>query len=630
MNPNLYMPPRNFKADGSVPLTGPLNFAGHGATDVGVLDFQEATERTIAAGVITVAQAVHKIDTEADAASDDLDTINGFTADGLLVIRRENSGRAVVLKHNTGNILIPGGGDLSIPANGFVVLVYDASASKWRANVGSLGVQAASAVAITGGTIAGVTITGATALDFAAAAELTIAAGVVTATQALHRIDTEADAASDDLDTINGGTAGKQLVLWRENSARAVVLTTAGNIAIPGTVSFTIPANGFAHLVYDGTLTKWRLLNEPVSAFIRTLIDDIDAPTARNTLGLGTIATQAANNVSITGGSIATLTTFNTSGSAGIGGTAGSGRLKLTNGFNSSVGQLECLRNDGADNFLGIFGTGTSMLFGVGAVASGSASTDAVIRGNGNNLHLSGGATIRATFPAAGGLMLGTTTAPTNGAKALTLHDNGATNPTPPTGGTCLFTKDVSGTKEGFWVDEGGTATQQTGHHDPERAKAAGIVIDADDRFPRVGYETNCYLGLEAFTYTSPTTGITQRKVRDLPAADKRDWTDDQIMHCRDCETRRAQWQADKAAWDDWQQRERQRSIAARHQWDERRVAAWKRGEPIAEPEPPEHVVEPYPSEQPPEHAPVEPPKWLRDRGVRFDRQKYNAAKGTA
>lgn len=46
------------------------------------------------------------------------------------------------------------------------------------------------------------------------------------------------------------------------------------------------------------------------TAFGRSLVDDADAATARTTLGLGTIATQAANNVSITGGSITNLTTF--------------------------------------------------------------------------------------------------------------------------------------------------------------------------------------------------------------------------------------------------------------------------------------------------------------------------------
>lgn len=47
-----------------------------------------------------------------------------------------------------------------------------------------------------------------------------------------------------------------------------------------------------------------------VTTFARSILDDVDAAAARTTLGLGTIATQAANNVSITGGSITNLTTL--------------------------------------------------------------------------------------------------------------------------------------------------------------------------------------------------------------------------------------------------------------------------------------------------------------------------------
>lgn len=45
-----------------------------------------------------------------------------------------------------------------------------------------------------------------------------------------------------------------------------------------------------------------------LSSFGRSLIDDADAATARTTLGLGTIATQNANNVAITGGTIDNIT----------------------------------------------------------------------------------------------------------------------------------------------------------------------------------------------------------------------------------------------------------------------------------------------------------------------------------
>jgi hypothetical protein len=49
-------------------------------------------------------------------------------------------------------------------------------------------------------------------LNYAAATELTIATGAITVTQSQHTVDTEADAASDDLDTISGGTAGRRPV----------------------------------------------------------------------------------------------------------------------------------------------------------------------------------------------------------------------------------------------------------------------------------------------------------------------------------------------------------------------------------------------------------------------------------
>ena len=58
------------------------------------------------------------------------------------------------------------------------------------------------------------------------------------------------------------------------------------------------------------TTASAALTNLGFSNYGKTLIDDADAAAARTTLGLGSIATQNANSIAITGGSIQNLTTF--------------------------------------------------------------------------------------------------------------------------------------------------------------------------------------------------------------------------------------------------------------------------------------------------------------------------------
>lgn len=63
----------------------------------------------IAAGVITVAVSNDiAVDTEASAASDDLDTINGTVHGQIIVIRAADSARTVVIKDDTGNLRLEG------------------------------------------------------------------------------------------------------------------------------------------------------------------------------------------------------------------------------------------------------------------------------------------------------------------------------------------------------------------------------------------------------------------------------------------------------------------------------------------------------------------------------------------
>lgn len=74
-----------------------------------------------------------------------------------------------------------------------------------------------------------------TALGFTGARMVPIASGAVTIFADWHYIDTEASAATDDLDTINGGYEGRTLTLVAANGARDVVLKDGtGNLRLAG------------------------------------------------------------------------------------------------------------------------------------------------------------------------------------------------------------------------------------------------------------------------------------------------------------------------------------------------------------------------------------------------------------
>ena len=85
---------------------------------------------------------------------------------------------------------------------------------------------------ITIGTLIGTT------LQLAVPTQLTISSGVVTATQTRHSVETEGGAASDDLNTINGGTDGMVLILKAANASHTVVCKdVSGNLNLNGDFS---------------------------------------------------------------------------------------------------------------------------------------------------------------------------------------------------------------------------------------------------------------------------------------------------------------------------------------------------------------------------------------------------------
>jgi len=82
-----------------------------------LLNITPETELIIAAGVVTATQTRHTLDTEIDAATDNLDTMNGTIDGDIYILSLEDAGRVVTIKHGTGNFLLPGAADLVMLSN---------------------------------------------------------------------------------------------------------------------------------------------------------------------------------------------------------------------------------------------------------------------------------------------------------------------------------------------------------------------------------------------------------------------------------------------------------------------------------------------------------------------------------
>lgn len=80
-------------------------------------------------------------------------------------------------------------------------------------------------------------------LSVGSSSELTISSGAITVTGSYHSVDTESDAATDDLETVNGGSDGAILILRAANDARTVVckdfVAAPDNLLMAGDFSLT-------------------------------------------------------------------------------------------------------------------------------------------------------------------------------------------------------------------------------------------------------------------------------------------------------------------------------------------------------------------------------------------------------
>lgn len=110
--------------DGTVAIT-----ADH-ITMTGLLSLPSSGNLTISGGAITITGSRHKVDTEGGAATDDLDTINGGSDKGLLILSTVNNSRDVTLKDGTGNLQLAGDCTL-FNARDRIILEFDSVLAVW-------------------------------------------------------------------------------------------------------------------------------------------------------------------------------------------------------------------------------------------------------------------------------------------------------------------------------------------------------------------------------------------------------------------------------------------------------------------------------------------------------------------
>jgi hypothetical protein len=93
-------------------------------------------------------------------------------------------------------------------------------------------------------------------IGFSADTSTNIASGVITISGNRYSVDTQSSAATDDLDTINGGLPDQLLVLGAYDSARTVVVKDGtGNLKLEGDCSLDNAEDRIVLIAnYDGTV----------------------------------------------------------------------------------------------------------------------------------------------------------------------------------------------------------------------------------------------------------------------------------------------------------------------------------------------------------------------------------------
>jgi hypothetical protein len=184
----------------------------------------------------------------------------------------------------------------------------DAAAQRTTLGLGTIATQAANAVAITGGSVvvSGLTSTISSLGTVSIANGSATLSGLTSSVSSLGTATITGGSITGitDLAVADGGTGASTAADARTNLGLAIgtdvqaydagLQSISSLTTVPDQYLYTTAADVYA----PGTIT----------AAGRALLDDADAATQRTTLGLGSIATQEASNVSITGGSVTGIT----------------------------------------------------------------------------------------------------------------------------------------------------------------------------------------------------------------------------------------------------------------------------------------------------------------------------------
>ena len=184
----------------------------------------------------------------------------------------------------------------------------DAAAQRTTLGLGTIAIQAANAVAITGGSVvvSGLTSTISSLGTVSIANGSATLSGLTSSVSSLGTATITGGSITGitDLAVADGGTGASTAANARTNLGLAIGTDVqAYDAGLQSISSLTTVPDQYLYTTAADVYTPGT-----ITAAGRALLDDVDAATQRTTLGLGSIATQAASNVSITGGSVTGIT----------------------------------------------------------------------------------------------------------------------------------------------------------------------------------------------------------------------------------------------------------------------------------------------------------------------------------